>query len=94
MARNEWGHIVSWAALKCKSDDVWELAVVTDAPYRGRGLARSVVSHATRAALDAGKLPTYLYEVSNTASARVARALGYQFYGYELTCEYGRVTRR
>ncbi|HOF89391.1 MAG TPA: GNAT family N-acetyltransferase [Armatimonadota bacterium] len=94
VARNEWGHIVSWAALKCKSDDVWELAVVTDAPYRGRGLARSVVTRATRAALDTGKLPIYLYDVSNTASARVAQALGYQFYGYELTCEYGRVTRR
>jgi hypothetical protein len=94
VARNEWGSIVSWAALKCKSDDVWEMAVVTDAPYRGKGLAKSVVSRATRAALDAGKLPVYLHDVSNAASARVCRALGYQFYGYELTCEYGRVTTR
>lgn len=92
VARNEWGSIVAWAALKCKSDDVWEMAVVTDAPYRGRGLAKSVVSRATRAALDAGKLPVYLHDVSNTPSARVCRALGYRFYGYELTCEYGRVT--
>jgi hypothetical protein len=93
-ARNDWGTIVSWAALKCKSDDIWELAVVTDIAYRGRGLARSVVSHATRAAMAAGKLPIYLHEVSNTPSSRVCRALGYRFYGYELTCEYGRVTSR
>jgi GNAT superfamily N-acetyltransferase len=94
VARNDMGSIVSWAAIKCKSDHVWEMAVSTDAAYRGRGLARSVVSHATHAALDAGKLPLYLHEISNTASARVCGALGYQPYGYELTCETGRVMPR
>ena len=33
-ARNR---IASWAALKLKSDDVWEIAVVTEALYRGHG---------------------------------------------------------
>ena len=89
--RNEVGSIVSWAAIKCKSDEVWEMAVATEQPYRGRGYARSVVTHATRAALAAGKKPIYLHEISNTSSARVCGALGYQPYGFELTCETGRV---
>jgi GNAT superfamily N-acetyltransferase len=90
VARNEHGHVVSWAAIKLKSDDVWEMAVVTEATYRGRGLARSVVSAATRAALDAGKVPLYLHDIQNHASARVCRGLGYQLYGHEFTCEAGR----
>ena len=93
-ARNERGSIVSWAAIKCKSDEVWEMAVATESPYRGRGLARSVVSRATEATLHAGKLPLYLHEISNHSSARVCRALGYTPYGYELTCEQGRVMTR
>ncbi len=94
VARNERGSIISWAAIKCKSADIWEMAVVTEHPYRGRGLARSVVSRATRAALDAGKQPLYLHEISNHASAHVCGALGYQPYGYEFTCENGRVAPR
>lgn len=94
VARNEHNAIVSWAAIKCKSNAVWEMAVATEPPYRNRGLARSVVSHATAMALDAGKIPLYLHEITDHASARVCNALGYQFYGYELTCEYGRVAPR
>jgi hypothetical protein len=90
-ARDHQGVIAAWAAIKCKSDDVWEMAVVTEARYRGRGLARSVVSHATRAALDANKVALYLHEVRNDASAHVAHALGYHIYGHELTCEAGRI---
>src|SRR5579884_1048615 len=39
--------IVSWAALKLRAADVWEIAVATEADYRGRGYARDVVSAAT-----------------------------------------------
>lgn len=92
VARDAQNRIAAWAAIKCKSADVWEMAVVTEARYRGMGLAKSVVSRATLAALDAGKVPLYLHEISNQASARVCQALGYQPYGYELTCEGGRVT--
>lgn len=87
VARDPHGSIASWAAIKCKAPDVWEMAVVTEARYRGRGLARSVVGCATRAALDAGKVPLYLHDVANRASALVCGALGYRPYGYELTCE-------
>lgn len=93
-ARDERGAIASWAAIKCKSDDVWEMAVMTEPTYRNRGLARSVTSHATQAAIESGKLALYLHEVSNHASAKVCHALGYTPYGYELTCETGRVNQR
>lgn len=89
--RNEYGSIISWAALKWKSDEVWEMAVATESAYRNRGLARSVVTHATRYTFDHGKIALYLHEISNMASAHVCGALGYQPYGYELTCENGRV---
>ncbi|MHB9132769.1 MAG: GNAT family N-acetyltransferase [Armatimonadota bacterium] len=91
VTRNERGSIAAWAAIKVKSDDVWEMAVVTEAPYRGRGLAKSVVSRATEAALEAGKVPLYLHEITNYASSRVCTALGYQYYGDELVCEDGRI---
>ena len=89
--RSPAGSIVSWAAIKCKSEDVWEMAVSTEPPYRGRGYARSVVTRATQAALEAGKKPIYLHDISNHSSARVCNALGYRPFGYELTCETGRI---
>jgi hypothetical protein len=91
VARDAQGRIISWAAIKCKSDDLWEMAVVTNAGYRNRGLARSVVSRATQASLDADRAPMYLHDLANTASAKVCHALGYQPYGYEVSCECGRV---
>jgi GNAT superfamily N-acetyltransferase len=91
VARGPRGDIVSWVAVKVKSPDVWEMAVATDDAFRNRGLARSLVSRATRAALHAGKVPLYLYDTINVASGRVCRALGYQCYGYELLCEAGRI---
>jgi len=91
VARDERGRIISWSAIKLKSAQVWEMAVVTEEPYRGMGLAKSVVSAATRATLAAGKTPIYLHDITNTASARVCRALGYQLYGHQLICENGRV---
>lgn len=91
VARGNHGEIASWAAIKVKSPDVWEMAVATEPAYRHKGLARSVVTHATRAALDAGKVALYLHDVTNYASSKVCGALGYQFYGHELTFEAGRV---
>lgn len=90
VAKDERGRVISWAAIKCKSDEVWEMAVVTDASYRHRGLARSVVSRATRFTLDAGRVPMYLHDPVNISSSRVCGALGYQPYGYQFSCECGR----
>jgi GNAT superfamily N-acetyltransferase len=83
--RNE---IAAWAAIKLKSSDVWEIAVVTEAPYRGRGYAKQVVSAATQYILDNGRLALYVHDRTNHASARVCRSLGYLEYAEEFFCEY------
>jgi len=82
------GEIAAWAAIKLKSDDVWEIAVVTEAAYRGRGLAKRVVSAATACILDAGRVPLYVHDRANLASARVSRGLGYWEYARTFFCEY------
>jgi len=82
------GEIAAWAAIKLKSDQVWELAVVTEPAYRGRGLAKRVVSAATAYILDHGRVPLYIHDRTNHASARVCRALGYVEYAQTFFCEY------
>lgn len=86
-----WGpgdQIASWAAIKLKSRDVWEIAVVTEAAYRGRGYAKQVVSAATEYILSRGRLSLYVHDRANHASARVCRSLGYAEYAEEFFCEY------
>lgn len=82
------GRLVSWAALKLKSERVWEIAVATDADYRGRGYARDVVSAAARFSLEQGRIPTYIHDRDNGTSAFVARAVGFQFYSEIVFSEY------
>jgi GNAT superfamily N-acetyltransferase len=82
------GRVVSWAALKLKTPDVWEIAVATDPDYRGRGYGRDVVSAATRYTLDQGRVPIYVHDRDNTTSAFVSRALGYQLYAGIVFGEY------
>jgi GNAT superfamily N-acetyltransferase len=80
--------LVSWAALKLKSDTIWEIAVATEADYRGRGYARDVVSAAAAYTLDQGRLPTYLHDRDNGTSGFVARATGFQLYAEIVLSEY------
>jgi GNAT superfamily N-acetyltransferase len=80
--------LVSWAALKLKSTGVWEIAVATEADYRGRGFARDVVSAAAQHALDHGKIPIYVHDRDNSTSAFVARAVGFQIYAEIVLGEY------
>ena len=82
------GRLVSWAAVKLKSDSVWELAVATESDYRGRGYARDVVSAATQSVLEQGRLAIYIHDRDNTTSAFVARAVGYQLYAEIVFAEY------
>ena len=82
------GEIASWAAIKLKSREVWEIAVVTEAAYRGRGYAKQVVSAATRHIIDQGRLALYVHDRTNHASAKVCRALGYVEYAEEFFCEF------
>jgi hypothetical protein len=82
------GRLISWAALKLKSDQVWELAVATEADYRGRGYARDVVSAAAAFTLEQGRLPTYIHDRDNGTSGFVARAVGFQLYAEIVLLEY------
>jgi RimJ/RimL family protein N-acetyltransferase len=82
------GDIAAWSAIKLKANDVWEIAVVTEPAYRGRGHAKRVVTAATSYILDHGRVPLYVHDRSNLASARVCRALGYTEYTQTFFCEY------
>jgi GNAT superfamily N-acetyltransferase len=86
--RGPHGRLLSWAALKLKSDKVWEIAVATEADYRGRGYARDVVSAATRFTLEQGRLPSYIHDRDNGTSAFVARAVGFQLYAEIVFAEF------
>ncbi|MDQ6670005.1 MAG: GNAT family N-acetyltransferase [Chloroflexota bacterium] len=86
--RGPHGRLVSWAALKLKSDRVWEIAVATESDYRGRGYARDVVSAATRFTLEHERLPIYIHDRDNGPSAFVARSVGFQLYAEIVLSEY------
>ena len=86
--RGPHGRLVSWAALKLKSERVWELAVVTEPDYRGRGYGRDVVSAATAFTLEQGRQPIYIHDRDNTTSGFVARAVGYQLYAEIVLAEF------
>jgi RimJ/RimL family protein N-acetyltransferase len=65
-----------------------EVGVWTEEGYRGRGLARAVVSACTSELLQEGIKPLYIVSEDNVASIRVCEALGYRFTGYrEFSCQ-------
>jgi RimJ/RimL family protein N-acetyltransferase len=86
--RGAHGRLLSWAALKLKAERVWEIAVATEADYRGRGYARDVVAAATRFSFDQGRVPIYVHDRDNGTSAFVARAVGFQLYAEIVLSEY------
>ncbi|MDQ1402398.1 MAG: hypothetical protein QOG03_714 [Actinomycetota bacterium] len=74
-----------------KMHDQWghELSVGTDAAQRGKGLARRLVAQAARRVLDDGAVPTYLHDPANTASAKVAEAVGFPDEGWKIIGFWG-----
>jgi RimJ/RimL family protein N-acetyltransferase len=65
-----------------------EVGVWTQEDYRGRGLAKAVVSACTSELLEEGIRPLYIVAESNAASIRVCETLGYRFTGYmEFSCK-------
>lgn len=82
ISRDESGAIVASVGIKTHDAVGHELAVVTEETARGKGLARCLVATAARRILDEGGVPTYLHEPSNTASARVAEAVGFVDQGW------------
>jgi GNAT superfamily N-acetyltransferase len=61
-----------------------ELAVGTDERFRGLGLARRLVAQAARRVIADGRVPTYLHDPSNVASAKVADAAGFPDQGWKI----------
>jgi RimJ/RimL family protein N-acetyltransferase len=75
------GAIASFAGIRPHSPHVAEVGVRTDiTELRGHGLARAVVSRATRAILAGHRLPLYRHHTGNLASRRIAELLGYRIY--------------
>jgi RimJ/RimL family protein N-acetyltransferase len=65
-----------------------EVGVWTQEGFRGRGLAKAVVSACTSQLLEERIKPLYIVAEGNTASIRVCEALGYRFSGYrEFSCQ-------
>lgn len=78
------GEAVSVATVKQKSPLAWEIAVGTSARSRGRGMATAVVAAAARAILGTGRVPVYVHDLDNAASARVAEAAGFRVFGRQV----------
>ena len=78
------GSVAGAVGLKRHDDAGWEVSVAVDPVHRGQGLARALVAQASRTILAAGRLPIYLHETTNLASARVAEATGFADLGWRL----------
>lgn len=67
------------AAVWTYSASRWEVAAVrTREEFRGRGMAKSVVSFVTAHILAEGRVPTLHTQPTNLAMLRVAKAVGFQ----------------
>jgi RimJ/RimL family protein N-acetyltransferase len=80
-------NVIAAAGTNWRSPYFAEVGVCTQEGFRGRGLARAVVSACTSELLREGIKPLYIVAEGNTASTRVCEALGYRFSGYrEFSC--------
>src|SRR5271165_2386159 len=80
------GIIAGYAGIRTHSPHVAEITVRTaSTQLRGRSLGRAVVSRATKAVLNAGRVPIYRYGTGNAAAGRIASSLGYRFYADAVT---------
>jgi GNAT superfamily N-acetyltransferase len=78
------GRYAAGVGLKRHDELGWEISVGTEPSHEGRGLARRLVVAAARRVIDEGKVPTYLHDPANTASAHVAEAAGFPDRGWRL----------
>ncbi len=78
------GRYVAGLGIKRHDELGREVAVATEEPWRGRGLARALVARASARILRAGGVPIYLHGRSNAASARVAEAGGFPDIGWSI----------
>lgn len=82
VVRDDDGEVLTSVGIKVHDAHSWELAVVTEEAARGRGLGARVVATAARRALAEGRIPTYLHDPANTASARLAALVGFEDRGW------------
>jgi GNAT superfamily N-acetyltransferase len=78
----EEGKYVAGLGIKRHDELGLEVAVATEEAWRGRGLARALVSRAAATILRGGGVPIYLHGRGNAASARVAEASGFPDKGW------------
>jgi GNAT superfamily N-acetyltransferase len=78
----EGGQYVAGLGVKRHDDLGHEVAVATEEPWRGRGLARALVGRAAADILRNGGVPIYLHGRANAASAHVAAAAGFPDRGW------------
>ena len=78
------GRPLAGVGIKVHDDHGQELSVVTEEAARGLGLARRLVATAARRIIADGAIPTYLHAPDNTASARVADAVGFADGGWKV----------
>jgi len=76
------GRYVAGLGIKRHDELGQEVAVATEEPWRGRGLARALVSRAAAEILRRGGVPIYLHGRGNEASAHVAEAAGFPDRGW------------
>jgi GNAT superfamily N-acetyltransferase len=86
------GRVIAGVGIKVHDPYGQELSVVTEEAARGLGLARRLVATAARRVLAEGSVPTYLHAPDNTASARVADAVGFPDRGWKVYGLWPRVT--
>jgi GNAT superfamily N-acetyltransferase len=84
VARDERGHYLAGVGLKRHHPTGIELAVGTEPEARGQGLARRLVAKAARRVVDGGAVATYMHDVHNVASAKVAAAAGFPDLGWKV----------
>ncbi len=83
------GRHIAGVGLKRHDPTGQEVAVVTEAQARGRGLGRRLVSQAARRVTETGAVVTYLHAPDNAASAHVADAAGFPDVGWRCLAIFG-----
>ncbi len=84
VAWNDEGRYGAGVGRKMHNEFGHELSVVTEEALRGRGIGRALVETAARLVLAQGKVPTYLHQPTNHASARLAEAAGFPDVGWRV----------
>lgn len=83
--------VIAAAGTNWRSPYFAEVGVCTQEGYRGKGLAKAVVSACTSELLQEGVKPLYIVAEGNAASIRICEALGYRFSGYRKFSCLGRL---